>query len=303
MDDLELEQLDVKTVFLHGELEEDFTCNNQRVLLYKKKGRCLVAEKVPLRFETITKIVKNSYGSFVYLLLYVDDMLIAVKKKGNIRQVKAQLSEEFDMKDLEPAKKILANFKFSSALSLQSDDEIEYMSHVPYSNAVGSLMYAMFGRTRDRVIGYVDVDCAGDLDRRRSLTGHVFIIRGCAISWKATLQTTVALSTTEAEYMAIAQACKEAIWLKGLFSELNEDLQISTIFCDSQSAIFLTKDQMFHERTKHIDVRYHFVRDIIARGDIVVSKISTHENPVDTVTKLLPITKFEHWLDLVDVHC
>ena len=104
--------------------------------------------------------------------------------------------------------------------------------------------------------------------------------------------------------MAITEACKEAIWLKGLFSELNEDLQIiSIVFCDNQSAIFLTKDQMFHERTKHIDVRYHFVRDIIARGDIVVSKISTHENPADMMTKSLPITKFEHCLDLVGVHC
>ncbi|KAG8478904.1 hypothetical protein CXB51_028750 [Gossypium anomalum] len=326
---------------------------------------------------------KNSDSFFVYLLLYVDDMLIATKDKGEIRKVKAQLSEEFEMKDLGPAKKILgieilrdrkasklylsqkgyiekvlcrfnmqsakpvstplaAHFRLSSALSPQSDDEIEYMSHVPYSSAVGSLMYAMvysrpdlsyavsvvsryivnpgkehwkavqwilrylrgttdvclhFGRTRDGVIGYVDADFAGDLDKR-SLTGYVFTIGCCAIGWKATLQTTVALSTTETEYMAITEACKEAIWLKGLFSELNEDLQISTVFCDSQSAIFLTKDQMFHERTKHIDVRYHFVHDIIARGDIVVSKISTHENPADMMTKSLPITKFEHCLDL-----
>ena len=222
------------------------------------------------------------------------------------------------------------------------------MSHVPYSSAVGSLMYAMvcsrpdlsyavsavskymvnpgkehwkavqwilrylrgttdvclqFGRTRDGVIRYVDANFVGGLDRRRSLTGYVFTIGGCAISWKATLQTTVALSTAEAEYMAITEACKEAIWLKGLFSELNEDLQISTVFCDNQSAIFLTKDQMFHERTKHIDVRYHFVRDIIARGDIIVSKISTHENPKDIMTKSLPIIKFEHCLDLGGVHC
>ncbi|KAG8486650.1 hypothetical protein CXB51_020037 [Gossypium anomalum] len=305
MHDLELEQLDVKTAFLHGELEEDITCNNQRFYSFRKRGLCLLAEKVPLRFETVTKAVvqeKNNDGSFVYLLLYVDDMLIAAKDKGEIRKVKAQLSEEFEMKDLGPAKKILgmeilrdrktsklfnmrsakpvstplaAHFRLSSALSPQSDDEIKYMSHVPYSSAVGSLMYAMvcsrpdlsyavsavsrymanpgkehwkavqwilrylrgttdvclqFGRTEDGVIGYVDADFAGDLDRRRSLTGYVFTIGGCAISWKATLQTTVALSTTEAEYMAITEACKEAIWLKGLFSELNEDLQISTSF-------------------------------------------------------------------------
>ncbi|KAG8503622.1 hypothetical protein CXB51_001566 [Gossypium anomalum] len=126
-----------------------------------------------------------------------------------------------------------------------------------------------FGRTEHGVIGYVDAGFTGDLDRRRSLTGYVFTIGGCT----------------------------------GLFNELNEDLQISTIFCDSQSVIFLTKDQIFHERTKHIDVRYHFVHDIIARGDIIVSKISTHENLADMMTKSLLITKFEHCLDLVDVHC
>ena len=128
--------------------------------------------------------MNNNDGSFVYLLLYVDDMLIAAKDKGKLRKVKTQLSEEFEMKDLGPAKKILgmeilkdrkasklylsqkayiekvlcrfnmqsakpvstplaAHFRLSSALSPQSYGEIEYMSHVPYSSAVGSLMYAM----------------------------------------------------------------------------------------------------------------------------------------------------------------
>lgn len=103
--------------------------------------------------------------------------------------------------------------------------------------------------------------------------------------------------------MAITEAVKEAIWLKGLFAELRKDLQITTVFCDSQSAICLTKDQMFHERTKHIDVRYHFVRDVVARGDIVVSKISTHDNPADMMTKALPVAKFEHCLNLVGLGC
>ena len=97
----------------------------------------------------------------------------------------------------------------------------------------------------------------------------------CAISWKTTLQSTVALSTTKAKYMAVIEACKETLWLKRLFRDLSEQLQISTLYYDSQSAIFLTKDQMFHERMKHIDVRYHFVREISAYSDIVVSKIVT----------------------------
>ncbi|KAG8477230.1 hypothetical protein CXB51_031112 [Gossypium anomalum] len=323
---MDFTNLDVKTVFLHRELEEDiYVQQPEGFTVSEKRELCLFAEKVPLRFETVTKAVQQ-------------------KIKREIRKIKAQLSEEFELKDLGPAKKILgmeilrdrkvsklylsqkgyiekvlcrfsmqsakpistplaAHFRLSSALSPELNDKIEYISHVPYSSAVGSLMYAMFRRTEDGVIGYVDANFAGDLDRRISLTGYVFTIGGCTISWKATLQTTVALSTTEAEYMAITEACTEAIWLKGLFSELNKNLQISTVFCDNQSAIFLTKDQMFHERTKHIDVRYHFIRDIIARGDIVVNKISTHENPADMMTKSLPITKFKYCLNLVSVHC
>jgi hypothetical protein len=113
------------------------------------------------------------------------------------------------------------------------------------------------------------------------------------------LQSTVALSTTEAEYMAVTEGFKEAIWLKGLFGELDNSRNVTTVFCDNQSAIFLTKDQMFHDRTKHIDVRYHFVREVIARGDFKVIKIHTNDNPADVFTKCLPVAKFSLCLNLV----
>ena len=415
MHDFELEQLDVKTTFLHGELEEniymeqpegfvdsgkeDYVCLLKKSLYglkqsprqwYKRFDSFMTTHNFKRSsYDSCVYFKKSTDGSFVYLLLYVDDMLIAAKDKEEIRKVKNQLSKEFEMKDLGAAKKILgmeilrnrkagklylsqkgyiekvlyrfnmqnakpvstplaAHFRLSSALSPQSDDEIDYMSRVPYSSAVGSLIYAMvcshpdlsyavsavsrymanpgkehwkavqwifrylrsstdaclqFGRTRSGVVVYVDSDFAEDLDKRRSLTGYVFTIDGCAISWKVTLQTTVVLSTIEAEYMAITEACKEAIWFKGLFNELSEDLRMTTVFCDSQSAIFLINDQMFHERTKHIDVRYHFVCDIIARGDIVVSKVSTHDNPADMMTKIILGDKFKHYLDLVCFAC
>ena len=90
----------------------------------------------------------------------------------------------------------------------------------------------------------MDSDYVADLDRRRSLTGHVFTLGSCAVSWKTTLQSVVAMPTTEAEYMAIAEACKESVWLKGLFAELCGVDSCIDLFCDSQSAICLTKDQM-----------------------------------------------------------
>jgi len=156
-----------------------------------------------------------------------------------------------------------------------------------------------FRKSNQSLYGYVDSDYAGDLDRRRSLTCYLFILRGCAVSWKATLQATVALSTTEAEYMAISEAVKEAIWVRQLVGELVQEEQEIVIYCDSQSAIHLTKNQMFHDRTKHIDIRYHFVRDVISGGDIVIKKINTADNPADMLTKALPQTKFHHCQDLV----
>ena len=86
---------------------------------------------------------------------------------------------------------------------------------------------------RHGVIRYVDLDFPGDLDKRISLTIYVFTIKGCAISWKATLHTTVGFSTIEAEYMAIIEASKEAIWLRELLGEVCGDFQATIVFCDS----------------------------------------------------------------------
>ena len=147
----------------------------------------------------------------------------------------------------------------------------------------------------------MDSDYAADLDKRRSLTAYVFTLGSCAVSWKATLQPVFALPTTEAEYMAIAEACKESVWLRGLFAELSRDDSCIDLFCDSQSGIYLTKVQMFHKRTKHIDIKYHYVRKVIAQGKLKVCMISTHDNPTDMITKPDPVTKFELCLGLVGI--
>jgi hypothetical protein len=121
-----------------------------------------------------------------------------------------------------------------------------------------------FGRTGKGLVAYVDSDYVADLDKIRSLTGYMFTVGDCVVSWRATLQPVVAQSTTKAEYMAIAEACRESAWLKCLYAELCGDDSCVNLFCESQSAIYLTKDQMFHERSKHIDVKYHYVRDVVA---------------------------------------
>ena len=163
------------------------------------------------------------------------------------------------------------------------------------------LIYQKKQTTIGLVEGYVDSDYAKDLDERRSITGYLFTGCGCVVSWKSTLQNIVALSTTKVEYVAAAEATKEALWLKGLVSELGMNQKSVTVFCDSQSALCLTKNQGFHERTKHIDVRFHFIRDIAEQGLVNVSKISTKDNPADMLTKPISKVKFKQCLNLINV--
>jgi hypothetical protein len=121
------------------------------------------------------------------------------------------------------------------------------------------------------------------------------------MSWKAVLQPFVALSTTEAQYMTIAEACKELILLKGLYAELCGVDSCINLFSDSQSAIYLTKDQVFHAKTKHIEIKYHYVRDVIENGKLKVCNISTHNNPTDMLTMSIPVAKFELCSNLVGI--
>lgn len=94
---------------------------------------------------------------------------------------------------------------------------------------------------------------------------------------------------------------KEAIWLRGLVSELGLQQDVLVIFCDSQSAVHLTRNSKYHSRTKHIEIKHHFIRDIVDTGDIIVEKIHTTENPADMLTKPLPSAKFDHCLNLAGI--
>nr|GEW92759.1 retrovirus-related Pol polyprotein from transposon TNT 1-94 [Tanacetum cinerariifolium] len=146
----------------------------------------------------------------------------------------------------------------------------------------------VYGRDQGKhvdVNGFVDADYAREPDKGRSITGYVFMVHGCVVSWKATLQHVVALSTTEAEYMVLTKAVKESIWLKGLLIELGVNLRSVVVNADNQSAIHLSRNAMFHERTKHINVRYYFIREIVESKGIKVAKIGTKDNAANTFTK------------------
>ena len=115
--------------------------------------------------------------------------------------------------------------------------------------------------------------------------GYVFTSQAL-VSWRSILQSTVALFTIEAEYMAMIEAMKEAIWLQGLLDDLRIDQDLLKINCDSMSVIYLAKNQVYHARTKHKNIRFHFVREILYECDIELLKIHTKENPADMLTKV-----------------
>lgn len=135
------------------------------------------------------------------------------------------------------------------------------------------------------LIGFCDADWANDEDERRSCTGYVFVQQGGAITWNCKRQQTVALSTTEAEYMALSAATQEAIWLKQFISEIGMSSEMTNIYCDNKSAINLSANNSYHARTKHIDVRHHFIRQKVNNKEVSIQHTPTEDMVADALTK------------------
>ena len=393
--DLELRQLDVTTAFLNGELEEDIymkqppgyetggpntVCHLKRALYGLRQAPRAWHTRLKLELEKIGLHASEADpGLFIlpqedmlYLLVYVDDILVACKQPSTADKVVAQLKSAFDVRDLGPAKffigieitrdrgahslkigqrrmvsELLAKYALadcnprSTPLSTSTkliNEEDNPLDDPAYSELVGSLLYLSVCTRPDiahavgvlsrfmskpsathftaakgvlrylagtpdygitykpgdttELMGYCDADYAGDLDTRRSTTGYAFLLNSGIISWSSRRQPTVAVSTTEAEYMAAAAAVKEALWLRKLFNDFNCATGTITIFCDNQSAIKLLKNYVASARSKHIDVIYHFARERVARKEVDFSYCSTHDMVADSLTKALPDSGF-----------
>ncbi|KAL5804056.1 hypothetical protein ACOSQ3_030856 [Xanthoceras sorbifolium] len=403
-ENLHLEQLDVKTAFLHGDLEEEiymrqpegFKEAGKENLVCRLKKSLYGLKQAPRqwykKFDSFMSssgftrcqadhccYIKRFDNSFIILLLYVDDMLIAGSDMQEIMNLKRELSKQFAMKDLGAAKQILGmrikrdtksgtlllsqaeyikkvlsrfnmqdakpvstplgiHFRLSKEQSPKTEEERTHMAKVPYASAIGSLMYAMVCTRPDiaqavgavsrymnnpgkihweavkwilrylrgttnktlcfkggdtTLTGYVDADLAGNVDIRKSTTGYVYTLGGTAVSWVSQLQKIVALSTTEAEYVAVTEASKEMVWLQSFLEELGKKQEDNVLYCDSQSAIHLAKNPSFHSRTKHIQLRYHFIRSLLEDGILKLEKISGAQNPADMLTKTVTTDKLK----------
>lgn len=160
--------------------------------------------------------------------------------------------------------------------------------------------------------GYSDADWAGDIDGRKSTTGYIFSLssdmaRNNPISWNSQLQKTVALSSCEAEYMALREAVREGIYLSNIFNYINKELDlrytysIPLILVDNQSTIDLSHNPEYHKRTKHIDIMYHYTRDQIRDNKITIQYVPTKKQLADILTKNLHLPIFESLKQLANM--
>ncbi|GJV06619.1 retrotransposon protein, putative, ty1-copia subclass [Tanacetum coccineum] len=387
--DYELEQLDVKTAFLHGNLEEviymrqppGYEQGNKVCLLkkslyglkqsprqwYKRFDEYMLSNGFK-RSSYDSCVYYRSYapGEYIYLLLYVDDMLIACKSKAidcvsshYLYSTKSLLKKEFDMKELGEAKKILGleiirdrsckilrmsqsgyvskilnnlridnrksvkmplgeHFKLSLKDCPVRDCDVERMSKVPYANAVGSLIYLMVC-TRPDIAYAVNVvgKYLANLGKNHWEavkwilkylwgTANIGLVygtdRGNHVDVTCFVDSDYAKDPDkEAEYMALTEAVKEAIWLRRLLEELGVELNTVAVNCDNQGAIHLSRNHVFHERTKHINMRYHFIREVLEAKTDKYLKVGTEHNAADALTKMVPGLKLQHCLELLNV--
>ncbi|KAM1557067.1 hypothetical protein ACFX10_040537 [Malus domestica] len=398
--DYEIWQMDVKTAFLNGYLEEELYMTQPEGFVSKseKPKVCKLQRSIyglkqasrswNIRFDTEIKtfgFAQNEDDNCVYqkvvreavvfLVLYVDDILLFGNDTAVLSSVKVWLSKTFHMKDLGDASyvlgiklyrdrsrkliglsqsmyidKVLSRFQMeqskkgflpvghgihlSKSMEPKTPEEIRQMSCIPYASAIGSLMYAMIctrpdiayavsitsryqsnpgsehwtavktvlkylRRTKDmflvyggaselRVEGYTDADFQSDVDDRSSNSGYVFTLNGGAVSWKSKKQSVIADSTTEAEYVAAAEAGKEAFWMMKFITELGVVPTITspvTMYCDNNGAIAQAKEPRAHQKNKHIDRRFNIIRRYAAEGKINILKVASADNVADPLTK------------------
>ncbi|KAJ0735424.1 putative RNA-directed DNA polymerase [Helianthus annuus] len=156
--------------------------------------------------------------------------------------------------------------------------------------------------SKGKLVAFSDSDYAGSIDDSKSTSGYVFNFGSGAIAWQSRKQKVVALSSTEAEYIALSLAGCQALWVKGILNSLQMHMDgPPTILCDNKSTICLAKDPVYHGKSKHIRIKYHFIRELIKNDEVEVRFCTTKEQVADILTKALQPKDFLRLKDLLHV--
>eukprot|EP00253_Pinus_taeda_P031978 PITA_31978 len=270
-----------------------------------------------LRYFLGIEVDQNENGIFISQARYVNEVL----GRFNMQECKVaitpmimglKLSKEDNNKDFDPIlyKSIVGNLMYLTttrsdimfAVSLISRF-MERPKEAHWQAAKRILRYVKgtkrfgilynFSESSD-LVGYTDSDWVGSVDDWKSTSGYVFHMGSGEISWASKKQPIVALSIAEAEYVAATAAACQAVWMRRMLRSLcQEQANATIIFCDNSSAIALSKNSVFHKRTKHIDTRFHYIRELVRNGEIILQHCSTQEQVADILTKPLDQKSFE----------
>ncbi|UYV60695.1 hypothetical protein LAZ67_1001953 [Cordylochernes scorpioides] len=286
------------------------------ILSKDKEAIAIIMDELEHAFE----ITSGSVNFFVGLQIEQseDRASIFIHQSSYIDKILSK----FNMADCIPASVPMDPSVILTKKDCPTPEQKEKMPKFPFREAVGSLMFAscvsrpdityavsqalhtweFSSPGEDQLVGYSDSDFARDVDSRKSTTGYAFMMNGGTVSWASQRQPIIALSTTESEYIAACSAAKELIWIRRLLQGIGCDITKETeLYIDNQAAIKLVENPVFHKRTKHIDVRYHFIRSKHEEGELKVHHVCSSEQLADIMTKPLPRNKFHYLRGLLNI--
>ncbi|GKE82236.1 ribonuclease H-like domain-containing protein, partial [Tanacetum coccineum] len=260
-----------------------------------------------------------------YLLIYVDDIVLTASSTNLLRRIISSLYKEFDMTDLgalnyflgisvtrDSTGMFLSQKKYALELlkrahmancnptrtSVDTESKLgsdgDPISDPTLYRSLADFGLQLYASITGSLVAYTNADWAGCPTTRRSTSGYCVFLGDNLLLWSAKRQHTLSRSSAEAEYSGVANVVAETAWLRNLLRELHTPLLSATlVYCDNVSAIYMTANPVQHQRTKHIEIDIHFLRDMVARGQIRVLHAPSHYQYADIFTKGLPSALFE----------
>ncbi|GJR63222.1 retrovirus-related pol polyprotein from transposon TNT 1-94 [Tanacetum coccineum] len=352
--DFKLFQIDVKSAFLNGFINEEvyvaqppgFIDFEKPDHVYKLKKALYGLKQAPKAWYDRLKafLIKHEYkigmvdntlftkkksSNLIIVQIYVDDIIFGSTCQDMCDEFAKIMHDEFEMsmmgelnfflglqiKQMEDGiffnqskyiKEMLKKFSLeeskpmktpmSSDTKLMKDEECESVDSTKYRGMIGTTHLGLWypkGTDIETVV-YADSDHAGDYVDRKSTSGICTFVGCCLTSWFSKKQTALAISTTEAEYVSAGKACQQALWMKQALIDYDVRLDDVPIMCDNKGAIDLSKNPVQHSRTKHIEIRHHFLRDNVQKGHISIKKVPSVDNIADILTKPLKRESFNY---------
>uniref|UniRef100_A0A2N9IQ04 Integrase catalytic domain-containing protein n=1 Tax=Fagus sylvatica TaxID=28930 RepID=A0A2N9IQ04_FAGSY len=317
-------QMDVKSAFLNGELTEEVymqllpgfsqppgfshkVCRLCRALYglkqaprawFAKFSSTISQHGFSASSYDSTLFFRRSDHGITLLLLYVDDMIITGDDVQGIQDLKRFLakytSDLISQAGITDSKIVDTPIEYNNRLNTHDGEPLP--DAILYRQLVGSLVYLTVTRPDISYavhIAYSDADWAGDPTDRRSTTGYCFLLDDSLIFWRSKKQFVVARSSIEVEYRALADTTAELLWLRWLLQDLGIDCSTAVpIHCDNRSAIQIAHNDVFHERTKHIEIDCHFVRHHLLQSTLQLRSVSSQDQLADIFTKPMPPSRF-----------